>query len=196
MKTITRFGIFATFAAGLFWLGACKNAGRDVAQRYTQAEYIRVNNTTHPSYDSRVIGDVFFSSYINGTNAYRYTSDPPFNVNIGAYSLTPNSVSVTILSAQVQINNQPKVNILNDFLNTSMDTRVDLDPKTCDGCGHFGSKWLKTDHFLQAIPKNDDTVTFFIRVRVGDEDTGEVRDLKFDFLPEVKISKFFKGLSV
>ena len=171
----------------LLILASCTVGGGDpVKQRYTKAMSIRANETGHPQYSSRVIGEVFINMGLSATNQYQYSGEPPFLINMGIYSLAPDVSHIKILSAEMFINNGNGIDIIKYFPVLEIDTDVSLSRANCGDCGHYGSKTIKTDYFISAAPIDDDHVKIIIKIEVDSDHVGEV---EFNFVPQVLSAK-------
>lgn len=171
-------------ALSLVGLSACSPNAGGTAEYYKKTEYVGAHQVRHPRYQSYVVGPVFFGAYLDGTNETTVTGGPPFSLNLGAYSLTEESVPVEILSAEVTIGTRAGFHTLYRFADPILQTEVVPDP--CEDCGHFGSVWFHTEKFLDASPSSGEHVTVRFRVRVGHPEYAEKGELMFEFVPEVK----------
>ena len=173
----------------LVGLPACSPNAGGTAEYYNEPENIGVRDRSHPKYDLYVIRNVFFAAFMEATNQTTVSGEPPFSVSFGAYSLTEQSVPVEVVSARAVISGGKKFYFTQRFSELHFNTRVDGD---CDNCGHFGSVWTTTDHFLQATPSHGEDVVIHVVARVGTGDDAEERELVFEFAPEVKDIGYFQ----
>jgi len=171
-------------------LSACSPNAGGTAEYYKETEYVGAHQVRHPRYQSYVVGPVFFGADLRGTNETTVTGGPPFGLNLGAYSLTEESVPVEVLSAEVNIGTRASFHTLYRFADPILQTEVDPDP--CEDCGHFGSVWFHTDKFLDASPSSGEHVTVRFRVRVGHPEDAVEGDLVFEFVPEIKEVGYFR----
>lgn len=181
---------FALLAFSVLWLNGCSPNAGGTAEYYSNDNPVDAHEVGSPSYESLVVGQVFFGAYLKGTDETAVTGGPPFKVNLGAYSLTQESVPVEILSAEVTIGTRESFHILHRFAEQALQTEIDQDP--CEDCGHFGSVWFHTPEFLDASASRDEHVTLQVRVRVGYLEDAEVGELVFEFVPEIKEIGYFR----
>lgn len=168
----------------LAFLGSCVKPNDSIVQTYRERHPIQASDTGNPDYSSRVMGSVFIAVYLDATESTTYTGRPPFSIALGAYSISNTVVRVEIVSASVSINDGQLFDISSHFGTLSLNTvRKDasLDPAIYSG---YSSAWIETDKFLNAIPLDGDTVRVVFELKVGDEDSSEVRKMIFEFVPE------------
>lgn len=178
--------LWCCFFALLFLItaGGCSPNAGGTAEYYNNAENINPSDTGHDHFHRYVVGQVFFGVYLSSVDETTVTGGPPFRINFGIYSLAEESVPVEIVAAEAQIGTHERFHIEHRFPTLKMQSELRSD--RCDDCGHFGSSWLHTGYFLDASPANDETVTLFFRVRVGEGAGEEEGELVFEFLPLVK----------
>lgn len=180
--------LFLSMLSVMSLIACSPNAG-GTAEYYKVTEHVSPRDVRHKNYHSYTVGPVFFGAFVQGTDQTTVTGGPPFSVNLGAYSLTEESVAVEILSAEVSVGDRKRFHFAYRFAEQVLDTKVETDD--CDGCGHFGSVWFQTNHFLDASPTWDEKVTLRFRVRVGQAEDAEEGEVVFTFLPEVKEIDYF-----
>lgn len=168
---------------------ACSPNAGGTAEYYNEAGSVDVKDRSHPDYANFSQDNVFFGAFLSPTNHTVTSGNPPYSISVGAYSLSPDSVQVEILSARAIVNGGKDSDFFGLLDSTLFQTRTDV---ICQDCGHYGIVWSKTGHFLNASPSDGDRVTVRIRFRIGRDDNSKQMDIEFSFDPEVKRIGLFR----
>ena len=184
--------IIGIIALGLICLGGCSKASVKSVERYDNVDRVDERDVHHPRHQDYVVGSVFFGAYIHGVDETTIDGGPPFSVNLGAYSLAPDSALVTLLAAEVSIQGRQRVDILSQFSTQVFDIVAEPDQVRFDKSGSYGSEWLHTDQFLSAFPSKDEGLMIYFRVRVGSGPDAVEGEVEIEFSPRVDDIPLFR----